>query len=100
MPKTFERRKAHERRRSDSRGTPDRTGSADLSAWLLSRSQQFDAGPRSSNAGAAEILPEGVCEVRQRLYGWHLRLARAFLTLSPDQEARFQAWQSESPRSG
>lgn len=36
--------------------------------------------------------------MRQRLYEWHLRLARAFGSLTPEQIADFEGWQDAWPR--
>jgi hypothetical protein len=35
--------------------------------------------------------------LRQQLYEWHLRLARAFLDLTPEQNVSFEVWQERYP---
>lgn len=45
------------------------------------------------------MSPPSKTQVRERLYQWHLRLTQAFLALTPQQEAEFESWQDESPRS-
>lgn len=38
--------------------------------------------------------------MRQRLYEWHLKLARAFLMLTPQQNLALELWQEQCPQSG
>jgi hypothetical protein len=38
--------------------------------------------------------------LRQRLYEWHLRLAHAFLELTPEENFRFAVWQEQFPQRG
>ena len=38
--------------------------------------------------------------MRQRLYEWHLRLAHAFLNLTPEENFRFAVWQEQFPQRG